>query len=346
MITTELSPLIEALSRSPWIALDTEADSLHSYPEKLCLIQLSHAGGDALVDPLRPEPLTPLLDLLATRELTLHGADFDLRLLRRTRGFVASQVWDTDVAARLVGRPKVGLRDLVSEILGIELEKSSQRANWSQRPLTSKMIEYAHGDTRHLKPLRDFLEGELRRLGRLDWHRESCARLVVRAIPTPPDPESDWMIKGSSGLPPRALAALRELWRWREEEAVSRNKPPFFVLSHEAMVKAALTAARAGELPPEVKGSQRAGIEAALARARALPEAELPKAEVHQRPPELPGEVRRRFEALKARRDKRAKELGIEPTLIANKAELTALAEDFDAALGELMAWQAALLRP
>lgn len=347
MLTTDLPPLVEALRRSAWVALDTEADSLHSYPEKLCLLQLSHEGGEALVDPLAPAPLTPLLDHLATRELILHGADFDLRLLRRSRGFVAHAVWDTELAARLIGRPHCGLRDLVAEILGVELEKGSQRANWSQRPLTAKMLAYAQSDTRHLKPLRDFLDGELSRLGRRDWHREFCARVVLRAVPGVPDPARDWRIKGSSGLGPRALGALRELWRWREEEAVARNRPPFFVLSHEVLVKLAQAAGRgATELPAEVKGSQRAGVEAALARARAVPEAELPRPEVAQRPPELSAKVRARLEALKARRDARAKELGIEPTLIANKAELTALAEDFDAAVGAMMSWQAGLLRP
>jgi ribonuclease D len=347
MTRNEQPTLIEALRRSPWIAIDTEADSLHSYPEKLCLVQLSHAGGDELVDPLCPESLTPLLDELSTRELTMHGASFDLRLLRRTYGFVAKQIFDTEIAARLVGRPHSGLRDLVSEILGVELEKGSQQANWSQRPLTPKMVEYAHGDTRHLKPLRDFLDGELTRLGRQSWHRETCARLVARSVPVAPDPSRDWRIRGSARLGSRALAILRELWLWREEEAIARNRPPYFVLSHETLVRIALQAERkAVALPPEVKAAQQSGVEEAVVRARALPEAALPKQELPEQPLELTGRARDMFNAVRTRRDRRAAELGLEPTLIATKADLIALAEDFDAAIGAMMAWQAALLQP
>ena len=350
MLSTEsqILELVVALRRSPWVALDTEADSLHCYPEKLCLLQLSHAAGEGLVDPLGAASLSPLLDHLATRELILHGASFDLRLLRRTQGFVAREVFDTEIAAKLVGRPRVGLRDLASEILGVTLDKGSQRANWSQRPLTSKMVAYAQGDTRHLEPLRDWLDAELARLGRQAWHREACARLVANSVPGQPDPARDWRIRGSAFLPPRALAVLRELWRWREQQAVSRNRPPYFVLSHEALIAIAEQAGRgvAFELPPEVKAPQRSGIEEALERARRLPEEGLPKQELPQRPPRLSDEAQARFEAIRKRRDGRAEKLGIEPTLIAAKADLVALAEDWDRAITTLMSWQAGLLKP
>ncbi len=345
---TEIRDLVEALRRSPWIALDTEADSLHCYPEKLCLLQLSYAGKDELVDPLGSAPLAPLLDLLGTRELILHGAGFDLRLLRRTQGFVAQRVFDTEIAARLLGRPRCGLRDLVSEILGIELDKGSQKANWSQRPLTPKMLDYARGDTRYLSPLRDFLDAQLAKLGRQSWHRETCERLVKSSVPRAPDRARDWRIKGSARYDPRALAALRELALWREAQAVARNRPPYFVLSHETLLKLASqaggTAAEAVKLPAELKGPQRREVEEALARARALPPSDLPEPEPPQRPPPLDGEVLGRVEALRKRRDKRAAELEIEPTLIATRADLVALAENWDATLGAMMSWQAALL--
>ncbi|MBI5549779.1 MAG: HRDC domain-containing protein [Deltaproteobacteria bacterium] len=345
---TQINDLVESLRRSNWIALDTEADSLHCYPEKLCLLQLSYEGGDALVDPLGSAPLTPLLDCLATRELILHGAGFDLRLLRRTRGFVAQQVFDTEIAARLLGRPRCGLSDLVSEILGVELDKGSQRANWSQRPLTPRMVEYAHEDTRHLSPLRAALDAELARLGRQSWHREACARLIAHSVPGTPDPTRDWRIKGSADLDPRALAALRELWLWREEHAVERNRPPYFVLSHEILIEIALRAGRGEtvELPPAVKGAQRHGVQQALERARELPEASLPAREQHQRQPRLSNEVQGRVEAIRRRRDQRAAQLGIEPTLIATKADLVALAESWNEAIGHMMSWQSALLSP
>ncbi len=343
----QILELVEALRRSPWLSLDTEADSLHSYPEKLCLLQLSHAGGDVLVDPLGSASLAPLLAHLAARDLTLHGASFDLRLLRRTAGFVAKEVFDTELAARLVGRGRVGLADLASELLGVTLDKGSQRANWSLRPLTPRMVEYALGDTRLLNPLRELLDAELSRLGRKAWHREACARLIAHSVPEPPEPERAWRIKGSVDLAPRALAVLRELWRWREEQALARNKPPYFVLSHETLVELARRAGSGAALewPRAVAPAQRSGLEAAIERARALSEDALPEADRPHRPPRLSDEVQQRFEALRQRRDRRAAELGVDPTLIAARADLVALAEGGDAALGSMMAWQAELLR-
>ncbi|MGC4120372.1 MAG: HRDC domain-containing protein [Myxococcales bacterium] len=343
----EILQLVEALRRSPFLCLDTEADSLHCYPEKLCLVQLSHAGGDELVDPLGPaEPLAPLFEHLASRELTLHGASFDLRLLRRARGMVAREVFDTELAARLVGRPKVGLRDLVQELLGVTLDKGAQKANWSQRPLTPKMEEYARGDTHHLKALREALEAELSRLGRTEWHRETCARLIVDSVPAAPDPEAAWRVKGSSLLRPRALAIVRELYLWREEQAVALNRPPYFVLSHELLVAAAEKSAKSGapELSAQLRPHQHKAVEDAIRRALALPDSALPRQELHSRPARPSDEVQRRFEAIRRRRDERALALNLDPTLIANKADLLALAEDFDKAAASLMKWQVQLL--
>ena len=345
---TEIGELIDALGGSPWIALDTEADSLHAYPEKLCLIQISHVGGDALVDPLMSSSLAPLLEHLAGRSLILHGADFDLRLLRRSRGFVAHEVFDTAIAAQLLGRPRHGLRDLVAELLGVQLHKGAQRADWSRRPLSEQMIAYAQNDTRYLSPLRDLLAAQLRERDRLAWHGEACARLVKTcARAGSPDPARVWRIKGSTHLGPRALAVLRELWGWREAQALRLDRPPYFVLSHELLLAIAERAGRGdgvGELPPMLRARQRVELDEAVARAWAVPEAELPERERPERAPRPGADLVRRSEALRQRRDLRAAELEIEPTLIASKAEIAALAEDWDQGLTALMPWQAALL--
>ncbi len=345
---TEIEALVTTLRGSPWLALDTEADSLHAYPEKLCLIQLSHSGGDVLVDPLSGAALAPLLAHLGERELILHGADFDLRLLRRTRGFVASQVYDTAVAAQLLGRPRHGLRDLVRELLEVELHKGSQRADWARRPLSAQMLAYAVNDTRYLSPLRDALDTELVARGRQSWHREACARLVkICSVPSVVDGERVWRIKGSAHLDARALAVLRELWRWREGQAVALDRPPYFVLSHEILLELATRAARGDRtLPPVLKGRDRAGVEDALTRALELPEEALPERETSARPPRIANEVLRRIEALRARRDTRAGELEIDPSLIATKSDIAALAEDWDRGVATLMRWQAELMAP
>jgi ribonuclease D len=347
---TEILALIDALRGSPWIALDTEADSLHAYPEKLCLIQLSHAGGDVLIDPLTSSSLAPLLDHLAGRTLIVHGGDFDLRLLRRCRGFVAAEIFDTAIAAQLLGRPRHGLRDLVAEFLGVQLHKGSQRADWSRRPLSAQMIAYAQNDTRYLSPLSEQLEAQLHERGRLAWHREACARLVKTcARASAPDPARAWRIKGSSPLGPRALAALHELWGWREAEALRLDRPPYFVLSHELLLTIAERAGRGddiGELPSAIRARQRGELAAVLARVAALPETALPERERPERPARPSAELVRRSEALRRLRDQRAAELEIEPTLIASKAEITALAEDWERGVAGLMTWQAELLGP
>jgi hypothetical protein len=146
------------------IALDTEADSLHCYFEKVCLIQLSSTKGHWLVDPLANLDLQSLFDVVCSRRLVLHGADYDLRLLRRIGNFEPTDLFDTMIAARLVGKAGLGLAALVKEFFGVELSKASQKANWAIRPLPPEMIEYAHNDTRYLFEISDHLEADLHRL--------------------------------------------------------------------------------------------------------------------------------------------------------------------------------------
>jgi Ribonuclease D len=144
----ELLPKLEAVDR---IAVDTEADSLHCYFEKLCLIQISLPGHDYLVDPLAEMDLAPLAQKLTGKEIVLQGADFDLRLLRRSIGFVATGVFDTVIAARLLGIRSFSLAALVETFFGVTLAKGSQKANWARRPLPQHMAEYA--DERHSLPV-------------------------------------------------------------------------------------------------------------------------------------------------------------------------------------------------
>src|SRR5258706_557326 len=169
---------VPQLRSTEWIAIDTEADSLHAYPERLCLIQVSVPGSDELLDPLASVDLNPVFELFRKHELILHGADYDLRLLRKSTGFVPSAIFDTMLASRLLGCREFGLNNLVNQFLGVALEKGPQKANWAQRPLTPRMVAYAHNDTRHLKPLADMLRKQLREKGRLDWHREWCDSLI------------------------------------------------------------------------------------------------------------------------------------------------------------------------
>ncbi len=212
----KLAALLGIIKSSDWLALDTEADSLHAYPEKVCLLQISTAAGDELVIPLAKIDLGPLLNSLNTHELIMHGADYDLRMLRKHHDFVPATIFDTMLAARLLGERQFGLSSLVEKFLGVKLDKGSQKADWARRPLTERMETYARNDTHHLKPLADALKLELQGKDRLAWHQESCARLIAESSkPSAPDADSAWRIKGSHKLNRHALAVLRELWCWR-----------------------------------------------------------------------------------------------------------------------------------
>ncbi len=350
VINTEaaLREFLPELHQAEWIAMDTEADSRHAYPEKVCLLQFGIESGDYLVDPLAGFDLGPLWDELHGRELLLHGADYDLRLLRRQYGFVPRAVFDTMLASRLVGNTTFGLRDLALKYLGVELEKGSQTANWGRRPLTPRMEQYARNDTHHLKSLVDVLRKELETLGRMEWHRETCQRLVRDAAqPVEVDREDLWRIKGSSKLRPRGLAVLQKLWLWREQEAISSNRPPYFIVPHEILVHLAEEAERFPDrlprLPRFLTSRRKSGLQMALEDGLAVPDDDCPRP-LARRGRRASDQDMQRFEQFKQRRDTQAARLQIDPTLIASKAELMSLAQDGHEAAAALMHWQRELL--
>jgi len=351
VIDTEetLAAFLPKLRAADWVALDTEADSLHAYPEKVCLIQIRIDGHDWLVDPLAGFKLDSLLDALNAHELIMHGADYDLRLLEKHHEFIPSAIFDTMLAARLLGERQFGLSALVEKFLGVKLDKGSQKADWAQRPLTPKMESYARNDTHYLKPLADKLKAELSQKGRLAWHQESCAQLIAECTkPQVIDRNLIWRIKGSSGLSRPALAVLRELWEWREEEAILANRPPYFVVRHETLVDIADAAVANGSverlLPPRMSSRRRDGLARAVRAGLAVAADKHP--EILRQRFHRPTEVEfRRYRELEKRRDHHAQELGIDPTLIASKATLGELARDWDRHAPELMNWQRELLK-
>jgi len=345
----DLRKLIPRVRAAEWVAVDTEADSLHAYPEKLCLIQISIKGADFLVDPLVDLDITPLFDALQRHEVIFHAADYDLRLLQRHHGFRPSTVFDTMLAARLVGLTQFGLGHLVDSLLGVKLDKAPQRANWAIRPLTERMSQYAINDTHHLKSLADKLRAKLEAKGRLGWHREWCDRLIQEcAVERDSDPDRVWRVKGSAVLAPRALAVLRELWRWREAEAVAANRPPYFVVAHETLLKVSVAAADHqpfdGLLPRGLSQRRRKGAIDAVRRGVKVAKADLPQPFKHKfhRPTEV---ERKRFLEFSRRRDRNAQRLELDPTLIASRADLARLAQDWDQHAPELMNWQRELLK-
>ncbi len=351
MIDTQekLAAFLPVVNAAAWLAIDTEADSLHAYPEKVCLIQISTAAGDRLVDPLAGIDLAPFLAALAGRELIFHAADYDLRLLKKHHDFVPTEIFDTMLAARLLGEKQFGLGALVEKFLGVKLDKGPQKADWAQRPLTPRMETYARNDTRYLKTLEEKLRAELTAKGRLAWHQESCARLIAESsVPPVIDPDDIWRIKGSTFLESPALAVLRELWHWRETEAIAASRPPFFVLSHETMIALAIAVAEQQPfeqlIPARMHPRRREHLLAAIRAAQAVPPEQFPEKIRHrsQRPTEAEF---KRFRVLEKNRDHHAHQLQIDPTLIAPKSVLGDLARDWDKHAPELMNWQRALLK-
>ena len=209
------------------------------------------------------------------------------------------------------------------------------------------MASYARNDTRYLKPLADIVRTELEAKGRRAWHEEMCARLIADCAEIrPADPDVVWRVKGSHQLAPAALGVLREIWHWREKEAIRTNKPPYFVLAPEAMVQIAMAGAEAQSvkevLPRHLSPHRREGILKAIAAGLALeqPPGVLRRTSYRQTETE-----KRRMHELEKRRNRHAAELGLDPTLIASRAMLVLLAKDWEAHEGELMQWQRKLLK-
>jgi ribonuclease D len=338
----EVLSQIEPLDR---VAIDTEADSLHCYREKLCLLQISVPGHDYLVDPLAGVDLAPLRAALEPKEIVLHGSDYDLRLLRRSLNFSAQRIFDTVIAARLVGIREFGLAALLQRYFGVELAKGSQKANWARRPLPERMVEYAIKDTHYLLPLAEKLEAELRERGRLEWFQQSCQRAIEQtATDRPRDEDEAWRISGAGTLPPRTAAVLRELWKWREREAEAVDRPAFHILQNQQLLDAA-TEFAAGKVADyrHFSDRRRQTFRQAAETGLKLPEEKWPV--MRRRSGTRPtSEVVRRADELKHRRDRAATELKLEPTLLAPRHTLVALASDEARAAAMLAPWQRKLL--
>jgi ribonuclease D len=338
----ELLPQIGSLRR---VAIDTEADSLHCYKEKLCLLQISVPGHDYMIDPLADLSFEPLSALLQKKEIVVHGSDFDLRLLRRAFDFKADRIFDTVIAARLLGIKEFSLASMVSQNFGVELAKGSQKANWAQRPLPARMVEYAINDTRYLLPLAERLEAQLKMVERFDWFEQSCERAIEQAaIDRTRDVDEIWRISGSGALRGRAAAVLRELWHWREKEAEAADRPPFHILQNRELLDAAESFA-AGRIADyrHFSARRRQAFREAAERGIQMAETDWPVARRRfgTRPS---SEIVRRVEELKHRRDRMAAELGLEPAFVAPRTTLESIATDERRAESLLVQWQRQLL--
>jgi ribonuclease D len=330
--------------RGAALALDSESDSLHHHREKVCLIQAADAGGGAwLIDPLAGPDLSPLGRIVADPSVVkvFHGADYDVVTMKRDFGFTFAGLFDTMIAARYLGLPAVGLQALARAELGVELSKESQRDDWSRRPLTARQEAYALADVQHLLELHRRFRDRLEAAGRLAWVREECE--AVAALPPSRRRQGDDYqgVKGVRRLSPRQLAALRELYAWRSGEAERTDIPAFRILGNEPLLAiaqaaprdaAALEALRAESaelktVPLRLLRAYAAPVLEAVARAAAVPDAELPRLPPAPPRPLVDEAGKRRVETLKAWRARRAADLGLDVSVVLPQRLLDKVAE-------------------
>ena len=345
--TPRLVAAVESAIRQPRVAVDLESNGFYRYPERVCLVQLATYEGVHIIDPLSIDDPTPLGKLLADPSVgkILHSADYDIRSLDRDWGFHVRGLFDTSIAAAFTGSEKLGLAAVLKEHLGVDVlkDKKLQRADWSQRPLTDKMLQYAAQDVVHLGRLKAVLDGKLAKLGRTKWAREETDRLA-QVRHNPPDEEWGFLsVKGSRDLDGRGLAVLRSLYSFRENEALKLDRPPFKVLSDSVI--AALAADPQADVA-KVKGIGRYGRGPGVSAVRRAIREGLGAQPVRRpRAPRNGGErlsprerarARERLRLLKGWRAEEAKQLGLDPPLVWPAVSLGRLAARPDSLSSEM----------
>jgi ribonuclease D len=342
---SDFGALLRRLRAEALVAVDTEAASFHRHRDRVYLLQLSTRSETHLVDPLAVAGLPGLGDLLADTavEKVFHDADYDLRLLGSEFGCRAANLFDTRVAAQFLNEPGIGLAAMLEKHVGVTPDKRFQRADWSERPLSQPMLEYAAMDTRHLPELRDLLREQLQARGRLEWVNEECEILTRVRWPEPLLPEVAALgLKGARALSPRALAVFRELYVWRTRTADVLDRAAFRVLGNDVLLALAEHPPADSAALASLKGvgretTERRGedIMTAIRRGLALPESELPRyprGPRHRPDPAYDA----RLERLKARRTSLATREDLAPGVLCPNWLLEAIARSVPAGLDEL----------
>jgi len=356
--TSTVDRFLASIANARILALDTEGASFHRFVDRIYLLQLSTREQTAIIDPI-PIGTPPLLGKLLEDsgvEIIFHDADYDLRLLRQDYGWLVRNIFDTRLAAQLLGIRSFGLAALLERYFGVKLDKKFQRADWSMRPLSQGMLDYAAQDTIHLLELRDRLHHDLDRTGRLDWAREEFA-LLEGTRWSDEDPDASFLrIKGARDLTRRELALLRELVPWRDDIARAMDRATFRVLGNEQLLEIAKRRPSSRDELAAIKGMPRGLLDAragemiaAVQRGLAVPDAELPRFPKSPRW-ERDADFESRVSALKTVRDEAAARLDLDPGVLCSRDRLEAVArknpksaEDLES-VSELRRWQRQVL--
>jgi ribonuclease D len=343
-----LDELVERLAKETVLAFDLEADSLHHYTEKVCLIQVSSEQENRLIDPLADLDVRVLAPIFANPAIKkiFHGADYDMRSLYRDFGIEVVNLFDTMIASQFLGESEFGLAALLKKRFGVELDKRYQKADWSKRPFSPEMLEYAMKDTSLLIPLYRQLEQELVGKGRLTWVEEESELVAgVRS----PSREGELMclrFKGANKMKPRELAVLEELLKFRDEKARTADVPPFRILSNDLLRELAEKQPRnnfelVGIHSMSSKLIERLGrgLLQAVATGLAVPQDKLPQVQQSRRPV-LDRIQDEKVKRLKVWREAKSAQLGLGVGLVANNTLLEALAEPGSSQNALLKRWQ------
>ncbi|MGC9518492.1 MAG: ribonuclease D [Desulfuromonadaceae bacterium] len=357
--TSEIADLATALNECAVISVDLEGDSMHSYQEKVCLLQFSWEEHTALVDPLGGADLSALRAPLADAGICkiFHAADYDIRCLARDFDIQINGLFDTMIASQLLGEPKVGLGDILYKYFGVELDKKFQRADWSKRPLSPEMLHYAAEDTRYLNKLMRILKGKLVDKGRLEWAEEEF-RLLEQVRFAPPQGPACLQVKGAAVLKPRQLETLECLIGWRDAKACKRDCPGYKIMSNKALL--ALATAMPGseaqldkveEVPAKLRQRHAGVILECVAAALERAQEDLPVPPQRRRR-EVDPVAEERFKRLKQWRRRKAEELELDPGILVNNSILGQIAYMQPSACQELEQiegmrhWQRRVLGP
>ncbi len=323
--------MLAQLRAAPHIAVDTESDSLHVYFEKVCLLQFSIPGTDYVVDALNVD-VTPLGDLFAseTQQKVFHAAEYDVLCLKRDYGFAFSNLFDTMVAARILGWKRYGLGSILQERFEVQLNKRMQRYDWGTRPLPASALDYARMDTHYLLRLRDLQLQELETNGRLAEARGAFGRRTCLEPPLKTfDPDGFWRIPGARQLEPSGQAVLRELYIFRDELARDADRPPFKVIPNATLLQMATSPpsdrralARVKGLNQRIRRRHADRFLAAISRGlRSSPP--VPPNHARSRPSDV---TTGRYEALRTWRRQVAETRHVEPDVILTNQALMELA--------------------
>lgn len=341
----QLEQVCQGLRDEKELALDLEADSLHHYREKVCLLQLSNRNDTWLIDPLLVSNLEPLGSLLANPAIltVFHGGDYDIRSLYRDFGISVAQMYDTMIAAQFTGATEFGLAALLRCNFDLELDKRYQKADWSKRPLTPEMADYAAHDTAHLLALADLLRTQLDKLGRSAWVAEECSLVASNRVVDKGDGPLFLHCKGAGKLQRRNLAILEELLQLRDTLARDCDRPHFKVIPSESLLKIAEQQLRTVHemssilgLTPRVIDRYGNQLVAAVQRGLAMPADRLPRFPRGKGDPN-PG-IKSRIARLKVWREEYCKQLGLSTGLVAPNWLLERIAEQRPTTVEDLAA--------